>query len=180
MEKILKRDLVFQGRFLRVYRDTVELPSGKEAIREFIPHSGGAVILAKSADNKFLLLKQYRHSLQKDFFEFPAGRRDGNEDFMHTAQRELREETGVLAKNWHPLGKIHPCIGYSDEVIHAFTADDLTEESHAREDGEHIEIFWKTAEEINHLIGNGSMTDAKSLSVWMLYLSSKNAIHSGI
>lgn len=168
IEKVLKRELVFKGSFLNVYKDTVELPDGKQASREFFQHTGASVILAKNEHEQFLILKQYRHALQAEFFEFPAGRRDGTEEFLVTAQRELKEETGYQAKNWTYLGCTHPCIGYANEVIHIYLATDLTFGSLAREEGEHIEVFWKTKDELKALIKNNELTDAKSLSVWAI------------
>lgn len=169
IEKVKQRELVFQGHFLRVYRDSVELPNGKSGVREFIDHSGASVILAQNTEGQYLLLKQYRHSLQTEFFEFPAGRRDGNEDFLETAQRELLEETGYRAAHWSYLGPLHPCIGYGNEVIHIYFAKALEFSECKREEGEHIEMFWKSQAEIETLIQQQQLTDAKSLSVWLIY-----------
>lgn len=127
------------------------------------------MILVQNEKKEFLLLKQYRHPLKNYFYEFPAGKRDSTEeDFLKTAQRELHEETGYLAKTWRCLGPVHPCIGYANEVIQVYWACDLELRAHNREEGEHIEMEWQSSSAIHQLIKNNLMTDAKSLSVWML------------
>ncbi len=169
-EKTISQKITFKGDFLTVLKDEVQLPNGNFATREYIHHIGASAIIAQNNKNEFLLLKQYRHALKTNFYEFPAGKRDfPDEDYLLTAQRELLEETGYRAKLWNKLGLIHPCIGYADEVIHIYHAEQLEFHATSREEGEHIEVFWKTKKEIDDLIRSNNMTDTKSISAWSIY-----------
>ena len=121
---------VFSGNLLRVRRDTVRLPDGKEASREFVTHPGAVVMIAELPGGKLLFERQFRYPLDRVFLELPAGKIHPGEDTLLTARRELQEETGYVAQDWHHLGVIHPCIGYSDERIEIFFAPELTRVRH--------------------------------------------------
>jgi ADP-ribose pyrophosphatase len=68
------------------------------------------------------MIRQFRYPLNKVFLEVPAGKIDPGESIEQTARRELSEETGLQASHVALCGAFHPCIGYSDEVIHVFCA----------------------------------------------------------
>ena len=87
-------------KLLHVKRDTVRLPDGAEATREFIVHPGAVMIIPRLADGKLLLERQFRYPLDRVFIEFPAGKIDAGEDRLATAMRELLEETGYTAARW--------------------------------------------------------------------------------
>lgn len=157
-------EVVFSGKLLHVRRDTVQLPDGKQASREFVSHPGAVVMIAELPNGKLLFERQFRYPLDRVFLELPAGKIHPGEDILITAQRELQEETGYVAQNWHYLGVIHPCIGYSDERIEIFFARGLSHVGHALDDGEFLEVHEMDLAEAIEAVRDGRLTDGKSIA----------------
>jgi ADP-ribose pyrophosphatase len=154
---------VFEGKLLHVKRDTVRLPDGKTATREYIAHPGAVMIIPRLPDGKLLMERQFRYPLARIFIEFPAGKIDPGEDPAATAARELLEETGYVAERWSHIGTLHPLITYSTERIEIYTADALTFIGAKLDAGEFIEIFSATLEEALAWIDRGEVTDVKTM-----------------
>jgi ADP-ribose pyrophosphatase len=154
---------VFQGKLLHVKRDTVRMPDGGQATREFVVHPGAAMIVPKLPDGKLLFERQYRYPLSRVFIEFPAGKVDPGEDPLTTARRELAEETGYVAARWSHLATMHPVISYSTEQIDIFVADELTQVGARLDAGEFIETFSATLDEALVWLDRGEITDSKTM-----------------
>jgi ADP-ribose pyrophosphatase len=161
---------VFDGVLLNVHRDTVRLPDGASAIREYIVHPGAVLIIPLLADGRFVVERQFRYPLHRVFLEFPAGKLDHGESPLATAQRELTEETGYVAARWTRLGAIHPTVSYSTEAIEFFIAEELTHVGQRLDDGEVLEIAEMTAAEMLGCLDRGELTDAKTVAALLLYL----------
>ena len=116
-ETPVARTELLRGHFLHVVRDTVRLPSGAEATREFVLHPGAVMVIGLLDDGKVVLERQFRHPMQAVMIEFPAGKLDAGEGSLACAQRELLEETGYSAREWAFAGRLAPTVAYSDEVI---------------------------------------------------------------
>lgn len=155
---------VFAGKLLLVRRDTVRLPDGKQASREYVVHPGAVVMIAELPNGKLLFERQFRYPLDRVFLELPAGKIHPGEDTLITAKRELQEETGYVADQWHYLGVIHPCIGYSDERIEIFFARGLSHVGHALDDGEFLEVHELALGEAIDAVRDGRLTDGKSVA----------------
>ena len=165
---------VFDGKLLHVKRDTVRLPDGKTATREYIAHPGAVMIIPRLPDGKLLMERQFRYPLARIFIEFPAGKIDPGEDPATTAARELLEETGYTAERWSHIGTLHPLITYSTERIEIYTADALTFIGAKLDAGEFIEIFSATLEEALAWIDRGEVTDVKTM-LGLLLLARREA-----
>lgn len=163
-ESIVAGEEVLSGGLLRVRRDTVRLPDGKQAVREFVCHPGAVVMIAELPNGKLLFERQFRYPLDSVFLELPAGKIHPGEDILLTARRELQEETGYVAEHWHHLGLIHPCIGYSDERIEIFFARGLSHVGHALDDGEFLEVHELDLAEALDAVRDGRLTDGKSVA----------------
>lgn len=163
-ETRLSGEQVFDGGLLKVYRDTVRLPDGGSATREYIKHPGAVVIVAVLPDGKLIFERQFRYPLDRVFLELPAGKLDPDETILACAQRELLEETGYRADHWQHLGVMHPCIGYSDERIEIFFARDLHFEGQKLDDGEFLEIVSMNHAEVEAAVMAGKITDGKTIS----------------
>lgn len=165
-EITLSSEHVYEGGFLKIQRDKVSLPNGGNSQREFVLHPGAVVILAIDTDGLVIFERQYRHPLKRIFLELPAGKLDPEESPLEAAQRELLEETGRSAKCWERLGEIHPCIGYSDEVIHVYLALGVVQTaSQQLDDNEFVEVFRLSTVEAIEKVWSGEITDAKTISV---------------
>lgn len=164
LETAVASEEVFRGKLLCVKRDTVLLPDGKTASREYVTHPGAVVMLAQLPNGKLLFERQFRYPLGRVFLELPAGKIHPGEDILVTARRELQEETGYVAEHWHHLGVIHPCIGYSDERIEIFLARGLSHVGHALDDGEFLEVHELDLAEAIEAVRDGRLTDGKSVA----------------
>lgn len=124
--ELLRREKIFNGRIVNLVVDHVKYSSGNEAAREIMQHPGGSVVLALFDNNDILLVKQYRYPIGGEVIELPAGKLDADEDPQHCADRELREETGYVAKRWTKLTTIMTTPGFCDERLHIYMAEDLS------------------------------------------------------
>jgi ADP-ribose pyrophosphatase len=162
-ERTLESAVVFEGVFLRVLKDRVRCPDGHVAAREYLRHPGAVMMIALTDDGRLVLERQYRYPLRASFIEFPAGKIDAGETLLACAQRELLEETGYRARDWTYLGDFHNAIGYSDEKIYVYLARGLTFEAARTDDGEVLEVFTATLEELLDWIRDGLVSDVKTI-----------------
>lgn len=168
-ETTLDSEPVFQGRFLHIQRDTVSLPGGQRASREYVIHPGAAMVIPLLDDGQVVVERQYRYPLQRAMIEFPAGKLDGGESSWCCAQRELLEETGYQAAEWAYAGVLHPVISYATEFIDIWFARGLTQHTRCLDDGEFLDVLTVTPEVLTEACRTGVVTDAKTLT-GMLWL----------
>ena len=169
VETTLGSQEILKGHFLQVMRDSVKLPDGSLATREYVVHSGAVMVVALLDDGRLVLERQFRYPMQAVMLEFPAGKFDLGETSLACAQRELREETGYSAREWAKAGVLHPVISYSTEFIDIWFARGLTPGQRKLDDGEFLDVFTATAAELLCWCANGQVTDAKTLT-GMLWL----------
>jgi len=162
-EKQLTTTKVFEGVLLHVYQDTVLLPNGNRSTREYIKHPGAAVVIPHLGNQQILLIRQYRYPIRQIVLELPAGKIDPGESPEMTIQRELAEETGYQANWLKPIASIHTCVGYSDEILKLYWADQLTPASRLPDADEFIETKTYTISAAMSLLYTGQITDAKTL-----------------
>ena len=165
---------LLRGHFLHAMRDTVRLPDGKEASREYVIHPGAVMVVAELPDGRLVLERQFRYPVQSVMVEFPAGKLDPGEDSLVCAQRELLEETGYTARQWARAGVLHPVISYSTEFIDIWFARELTAGERQLDAGEFLDVFSASADELLQWCRDGRITDAKTLTgvLWLQNLRS--------
>ena len=163
-EHFVSGELVFDGTLLKVHRDLVRLPDGSQGAREYIRHPGAVAVVPLFDDGRVLLERQFRYPHRREFIEVPAGKLEPGEPHLGTAKRELLEETGYAAAQWTRLGVLHTSIAYSDETIELFLAKKLTLRSANLDDGEFLELVILEFEEAIRMIGDGRITDAKTVA----------------
>lgn len=168
-ETCLETELVAQGRFLQWRRDRVRLPDGRDAVREFVVHPGAVMVVPVLPDGRLVVERQFRYPVGMTMIEFPAGKLDPGESIQACAQRELLEETGYRARRWARAGVMHPVIGYATEFIEVWLADGLTLHEQRLDDGEFLDVFAATADELDDWMRQGTLTDAKTI-VGMMWL----------
>ncbi len=170
IEKELTSEAVFDGVLLHVRKDTVELPNGHEATREWIKHPGASSVIPVLPDGKLLFVRQYRYPIRQVTLEVPAGKLDApDEDPLYCAERELSEETGYTAGKIRKLTTIATTVGFSNEKIHLYAAEDLKPGKQHTDPDEFINLVEVSLEEALEMVRDGRIVDAKSVvSVLML------------
>lgn len=162
-ETCLSSEDAYQGKFLRLKKDIVSLPDGQETYREYLIHPGAVAILPVLDDGRILLERQFRYPVDQAMLEIPAGKLEAGEDPLVCAKRELLEETGYTAGAWEFLGQIHPVISYSTEFIDIYLAKNLMPGERCLDQGEFLDIFAATLDEMHEWIANGKITDVKTI-----------------
>ncbi|MGB9791179.1 MAG: NUDIX domain-containing protein [Thermacetogeniaceae bacterium] len=163
IEKTIASKDVFKGRIIKVRVDTVLLPDGNTATREVVEHPGAVVILAINDRDEIIMVRQYRHATGEVLLELPAGKRDPNENPLICAQRELEEETGYSAREWHIPFSFYTSPGFCNELLYFVVAKGLVKgESHP--DGEEfLEVLKVPVEEARRMVASGEIKDAKTI-----------------
>jgi 8-oxo-dGDP phosphatase len=104
------------------------MPGGRVAVREILEHPGAVAVAALDADDRLMMIYQYRHAVRRRLWELPAGLLDvAGEDPVATAKRELAEEAGLTATEWAVLLDIVPSPGFSDESVRVYLARGLSD-----------------------------------------------------
>lgn len=116
------------GTLVRLRRDTVRMPDDDDVARDILEHPGAVAVLALDEAGRVLLIRQYRHPVGRLLWEIPAGLRDVAGEPPHvTAERELVEEAGYRAAQWHALVDFFPSPGISTERVRVFLARGLSQ-----------------------------------------------------
>lgn len=168
--KLLKSEVLYQGKVFRLQRDTVIEPGGVQAERDIIVHPGSVVVLPIFKDGRVLLIRQYRHSVGEFLWELVAGRKEPNESPIAGARRELLEETGYTAKRLRKLMRVVPTPGFVNEWMWIFAAEGLTEGAAQPEEDEKITPRIFAVKEVEKMILRGTLHDAKSICGLLYYI----------
>ena len=139
------------------------LPNGYRVKKEIIVHPGAVLVVPMLDENYVLMLRQYRSSIKKYLYEFPAGTINPGEKILPCAKRELMEETGYAGKAFRKMGAIYPVPGYSTEIIYIYSAKDLRLQPVVKDPDEIIDVHQLTLPEVRNLFQKGKIVDAKTI-----------------
>ena len=164
---------IYTGKILDFYRDTVRLPNGHSATRELVRHNGAVAIVPLLDDGRVIVEKQFRYPHDEVIVEIPAGKLDGPDEIPEEAAlRELREETGVEAKELIPMGTFYPTSAYSTETIWMYLAKGLTFGEQKLDDDEFLNVETVPLADLVKDILDGKVPDGKTqaaiLRVWAM------------
>lgn len=162
-EKTVSSRLIFDGKVVHLYKDTVRLPDGAESVREYVKHIGAVCILPLTDDGEMILERQYRYAVRQILTEIPAGKLDApDEDPLEAAKRELREETGATAREMIPLGDYYGSPAILGERIRMFLAKGLTFGETEFDEDEFLEVFRLPLDEAEAAVLRGEIPDGKT------------------
>ena len=168
-EQTISREELLKGHFLHVVRETVRLPDGGSATREYVLHPGAVAVVPFTDDGRIVLERQYRHATGQVMIEIPAGKLDAGESALACGRRELLEETGYVAREWAYAFTMYPTVAYSDEAIQIWFARGLTHQGAQLDEGEFLDVFTATPEEFLGWCREGKIVDSKTLAsaIWI-------------
>ncbi|MEO6940848.1 MAG: NUDIX hydrolase [Candidatus Kapaibacterium sp.] len=152
-----------QDRYLR--------PDDTEGDYFYIKTPGSVAIMAELPNGKFLLLKQFRYLNQTESLEFIGGGMKPGHSPEDSAREEMLEEAGLTADELIPIGKFNPMNGATDELCFVFLARGLHQDTPKPEQTEEFERVELSMEELERLIGNGTLWDGMTLATLSLYRS---------
>lgn len=174
-EKCLRRNVIYDGKIIKVRRDDAVLPNGKVCVREVVQHNGGSCVLFVK-DGKVLLVKQFRYAYQEELWELPAGKLNAGEGPEETARRELEEETGFVAEKLTLLNVIYPSPGYTDEKIYIYRAEAADGGAAHPDEDEFLNSELVPLEKVAEMIRTGKIRDAKTIIGVQSYLIDRENI----
>lgn len=161
-EKTMDSETVYDGKIIKVLRDSVLLEDGKSALREVVRHKGAVAVLALDEGKNAYFVKQFRYPVGRELLEVPAGKLEGFELPLDCAKRELLEECGLSAENWTELGPYLSSPGFCDEVIWLFVAQNLTQKDQNLDEDEFLDIIKIPFAEAVEKVLRGSVPDGKT------------------
>lgn len=162
-EKKISSSQIYDGKIVKLYRDTVSLPDGKEAFREVVRHPGAVCVVPLTDNDEVICVRQFRYPFSRVTLEIPAGKLDSpTEDHREAALRELREETGAACRELVFIGELYSSPAILDEVIYMYYAKGLTFGETDPDEDEFIEAEKVPLAEMIKKITGGDICDAKT------------------
>lgn len=163
IETFVSKKTVWRGRAVNFDVDTVRLPDGKLATREYMSHPGAVGVVPFLDPDTVVLVRQYRHPVGEVTLELPAGKLDARESVLACVKRELAEETGYTASRIEPLIQYWPTPAFADEVLHLFVATGLKAGKTNADDDEFIEAVTMPFRKALELVRRGKIRDSKTV-----------------
>lgn len=172
---------VYRGPVFWITTDQVVEPSGVQARRDVVRHSGSVVVMAvddSESEPRILLLRQYRHAAEQYLWELCAGRVDEGESELVAAKRELHEETGYSARRWKRIFRYYASPGFMAETMAVYLARDLQAGAAEPEEDEVIQAKFFPLSQVVKLILTGKILDGKTLCGVLWLNSQKRPVRS--
>jgi 8-oxo-dGTP pyrophosphatase MutT (NUDIX family) len=156
-------ETIYVGKIFALRADEVRMPHGNIARREVVEHYGAVAVLAMDEDRNVMLVYQYRHPFGRRLWELPAGLLDlGGEPPHVTAARELKEEAGLAAKEWHALVDLDSAPGFSDESVRVYLATGLTDigRPEAHDEEADLTLQWFALDDAVRMVLSGAIANS--------------------
>jgi ADP-ribose pyrophosphatase len=161
--KILSSEYLFKDLWFTVRKDVCETPQGKIIDPYYVYEFPTWVsALATTADNKVIMVRQYRHGLQETILEVPGGCVDDTDkDYQQAIARELLEETGYEFTNYEYLGKVSPNPSTNNNWMHMYLATGgIKVKEQELDHNEEIEVLLMDIDEVRSLLAENKIVQA--------------------
>ncbi|HQE69580.1 MAG TPA: NUDIX hydrolase [Atopobiaceae bacterium] len=162
-ETFISEDTLFSGVIFDVNRIHVALPNGHASVRDVVRHPGAVAVVALTDDGRICLVRQFRASLGRVMVEIPAGKLEAGEDPLACAERELFEETGLIAERMAFLTTIATTPGFTDELIHLYMATGLSFGPAHPDEDEFLNVDLVPLDELIDAVLDGRIEDSKTV-----------------
>ena len=162
----VERELAGQRTTLRVER--LRLSDGTETLRDTLYHPRSVAILPLKENGDVVMVRQYRKAAGSEMLELPAGVLEDYESPLDGARRELREETGLDAKELTPVGNFFSSPGSTTERLYAFMARGMFASPLVPDDDERISVVRVSFTEAVQMAREGTLNDAKTIASLLL------------
>lgn len=163
IEKFVSKKTVWRGRAVNFDVDTVRLPNGKLATREFMSHPGAVGVVPFLDRDTVVMVRQYRHPVREVTWELPAGKLDPGESVLTCLKRELAEETGFTARKFTPLLRYWPTPAFADEILHLYVAEGLKKGAMRTDEDEFLECVTVPFKKAVEMVRRGKIKDSKTV-----------------
>lgn len=163
IERFVSKKTVWRGRAVNFDVDTVRLPNGKLATREYMSHPGAVGVVPFLDRDTVVMVRQYRHPVGEVTLELPAGKLDARESVLSCIKRELAEETGYTARKFTPLIRYWPTPAFADEVLHLYVATGLKEGRMNADEDEFLEVVRLPFKRAVEMVRRGEIRDSKTV-----------------
>ncbi len=162
-EKVLNKKSIFNGKIINLHVEDIELPDNTTSTREIVEHPGGVCILAVTDENEILMVKQFRSGPKEVMLEIPAGKLEYGEDPYECALREVEEETGYVPGKLSLICDFCSSPGFTNERIYLYHAEKLVKKQQKLDDDEFLEIYKYKIEDLELMLKNNELKDAKTI-----------------
>lgn len=162
-ETFLKRNRQYKGKAVDFHIDQIRLPNGRKAIREYLSHPGAVAALPFIDPETIVMVRQFRYPINKVTYEIPAGKLSKGEKPLNCLKRELAEETGYSARRIKHLVSYWPTPAFSNEIIHIYTASQLTQGKPHPDEDEFISTKHVKISQALKWIRDGQIKDSKTM-----------------
>lgn len=161
-EKKISSNQIFDGKIVKLFVDTVELPNGQTATREIVRHPGAVCVVPLTDEGDVIMVRQFRYPFSEVLLEIPAGKLEPGEDPLEAVKRELEEESGAVAGKIEHLGEIYTTVAIFDEKIQLYIATDLKFINAHPDEDEFLEVERIPLKTLVQMVMNGEIRDAKT------------------
>ncbi len=155
---------IYNGKIIKVINHTVECPNGMEAQREIVCHPGGVAVVPIDQNGYVYMARQYRIAYDRMMLEVPAGKLDIGENPDIAAQRELKEETGLVADKLVFMGHFYPSVGFCNEDLRIYLATGLKQGNANPDEDEFVLVEKIHIDTLINMIMDNQISDGKTIA----------------
>jgi len=165
---ILNRKVIYEGRVFDVQKVLARLPDGREHEYDLVSHSGAVTLVPVDQNGNLWFVRQFRLGAMQELLELPAGVMEENEAPELSAERELREEIGMAAKELRELGQFYMAAGYSSEYMYIYLATGLYPSPLAQDSDEFLQVQTIPIKQVYEMVHANQVHDGKTLAALLL------------
>jgi 8-oxo-dGTP pyrophosphatase MutT (NUDIX family) len=174
--KTVASRIAYENAWIRVREDNVIRPDGAPGIYGVVEIRPSVGVVALNDRDEAVLVGQWRYAINRHCWEIPrGGSLPGETDMLAVAQRELAEETGLIAAHWELLSATEVCVGVSNDVQSLFLATGLTPTEMKLDPEEDIVVEWRSFDELVAMVMDGKITEVCSVAAILMVATRRTA-----